>query len=165
MAYNIYATCEGTKFGLSKPDNLLSGKGPHKDKMEIVEFSWGITAPRDRATGQSSGKRFYDPVKLAMAPGAMAPILANACAVNEIIKRFTFEFYDNPGDGSGERLYFTITLEDVTVSSVHRSTGRAGPEGSELATGRPGQEGGDTAKHGEPDDTRELVHYELISAG
>ena len=87
-----------------------------KDKIDLIGYMQEVAAPRDLATGQASGKRAYQPLTIVKAVGASSPQFFQALLTNEVLKKVVIELSKANTDGS-EYVYYTITLEDVTVAN------------------------------------------------
>jgi type VI secretion system secreted protein Hcp len=139
MAYEFYATVEGTKQGKFKGE---SPREVHKEKFACLAVNYLVQSPRDIATGQASGKRQHNPVEIVKEWGAATPQLFQACVTNEVLKSVLLEFIKTDPSGQ-EVVYHTIKLTNATISKVqYFSAGEGG-------------EGGETAKHTSEIDTHE----------
>jgi type VI secretion system secreted protein Hcp len=118
MAYEFYITIEGTRQGKFKGE---SPRAAHKEKIPGLQFSYGVQAPRDVATGMASGKRQHAPVVAVKEVGASSPQLFQACTTNEVLKSVLFEFVRTTKEGK-EEVYFAIKLTNATVASVKQYT-------------------------------------------
>jgi type VI secretion system secreted protein Hcp len=113
MAYEFYATIEGTKQG------KFQGESPRKDhagKFVGLKFEYEVISPRDVATGMPSGKRQHKPIVISKEWGAASPQLFTACVRNEILKKVKFEFIKTDKAGK-EHVYYTIELENATIAA------------------------------------------------
>jgi type VI secretion system secreted protein Hcp len=134
MAYQFYLTVKGQKQGEFK------GEGRRKGKIEVRGFEHTITSPRDTATGQASGKRQHSPLKIYKEWGPATVQFFEALVTNENLTSVHLEAY-RPNPAGKEEVYFTITLTDATVSSLHEVL--------------------DNALHGSVNDTHELEVIEF----
>lgn len=75
VSYSI-GTHEVTPTSAASSDYLLELDGV-KDELEINSFIWGITSPRDAASGQATSKRQYQPIIRKRIDKA-SPLLAKA---------------------------------------------------------------------------------------
>lgn len=64
-----------------------SSDAGHRNEIEIQSFSWGVSSPRDVATGQSSGKRQHKPFTITKELDKSSPLLAKAVATGQHIPR------------------------------------------------------------------------------
>lgn len=119
MAHGFYVTIEGTKQGKFKGE---SQSAAHKDAIIGLRFSYDVKSARDVATGQASGKRQHSPVTITKEWGAATPQIYQALITNEVLKTVLLEFVQTNPDGV-EEVYFTITLNNATVSEIRQYTG------------------------------------------
>jgi type VI secretion system Hcp family effector len=82
-------------------------------EIEVQSFSWGVSSPRDVATGQSSGKRQYQPLIIRKRIDKSTPLLFRMSGDSKqyigtvtIVKRAT--------EGTPE---YKVTFQDVFISS------------------------------------------------
>ena len=108
----ISVTVEGTTQGKFKSETNRTGK----DKIDLIGYTQEMAAPRDIATGQMSGKRQYQPLTIIKSVGASSPQFFQALLTNEVLKKVVIELTKANADGA-EYVYYTITLEDVTVAN------------------------------------------------
>ena len=130
MAYEFYAKIEGTTQGAFKGE---SPRKAHAEQIAGLSYAHKITAPRDVATGQASGKRQHGPITITKEWGAASPQLFQALCTNEILKSVVFDFYNTTKEGT-EQIYYTITLTDATVASIEYMTGTGESAGSAKTT-------------------------------
>ena len=114
MSYEFYMTIEGTKQGKFKGE---SSRTAHKDKSACIQFSYGVKAPRDVATGMASGKRQHDMFVAVKEIGPSTPQLFQACVTNEVLKTVLFEYIHTTKEGK-EEVYYTVKLTNATVAAV-----------------------------------------------
>jgi type VI secretion system secreted protein Hcp len=114
MAFQAYVKIKGTKQGQFKGDGVQ--RAGH-DAITVLRFVSGATAPRDVATGQASGKRQWQPIRITKEWGAASPQLLLALTTNEVLPSVVFEFYRTDKAGK-EQLHYRITLHDAIVSSI-----------------------------------------------
>lgn len=129
MAYEFYATIEGTRQGKFKGESV---REKHKDKVACISYGHEITSPRDVATGLASGKRQHGPITITKEWGAASPQFFQALVTNEVLKSVLFEFIHTTPDGE-EEIYYTVSLTNATVSRVKQMTG-AGESSSSAKT-------------------------------
>jgi type VI secretion system secreted protein Hcp len=128
LAVQAYVKIKGTKQGQFKGEGVQS-KIAGTGAIPLVRFSSDATAPRDVATGQASGKRQWQPIRITKEWGAASPQLLQAMTQNEILSNVVFEFYR--ADPSGKQsLHYRITLQNATVSSVHSYVDLTVPAGT-----------------------------------
>src|SRR4051794_39868873 len=119
MAFQAYVKIHGTKQGQFKGEGTqkaTSGAGA----IPLLRFLSSAVAPRDIASGQASGKRQWQPIRLTKEWGAASPQLLQALTTNEVLPNVVFEFY-RPDPAGKSRLQYRITLQNATVSSITSS--------------------------------------------
>jgi type VI secretion system secreted protein Hcp len=115
MALKFYVTIKGTKTANFKGESL--GKG-HENELEGLGFQYGVSVPRDPATGAATGKRQHGPVTMTKAWGAASPQLFQALVLNEALE-VRFEFYRADRTGL-EAVFQRITLGSANVVSINQ---------------------------------------------
>ena len=121
MGHQGYLAVEGTSQGKFKGEGI---REKWKGKIEFIEFAYELSAPRDVATGQASGKRQHKPVVITKQWGAATPQLFQACAQAEVLKTVTFEFVSTSKAGE-EEVSHKITLTNATVSNIKQYTSQS----------------------------------------
>jgi type VI secretion system secreted protein Hcp len=124
MATQAYVKIKGSKQGQFKGETTQ--KAPGANAIPVVRFTSTAQAPRDAATGQASGKRQWQPIRLTKEWGAASPQLLNALTTNEVLTNVVFEFWRVDQAGK-EQLHYRITLTNATVASITSSFDRTGP--------------------------------------
>src|SRR4051794_4264190 len=125
MAVQAYVKITGAKQGQFKGEGTqkaTAGAGA----IPLVRFLSSAAAPRDRATGQASGKRQWQPIRITKEWGASSPQLLQALTTNEILQSAVFEFY-RPDRAGKVELHYRVTLKNATVSSITSSVDLAVP--------------------------------------
>lgn len=125
-ATDIFMSITSAKQGQFKGD----GKSSHGSQwIPVVSVSESATPGRDSATGQASGKRQHEPIKIVKVIDASTPQLHQAAATGEHLKEVVFEFYRGNAPGKQE-LYETIRLSDAMITGIqNRGAGNAGQGG------------------------------------
>ncbi len=122
----IFLTIEGTKQGKIKGEPGLG------ERIPVLRVNYEVTAPRDIATGQASGKRQHGSVLVVKDWSAASPQLLQALAQNEVLKSVLIEFF-RTGQGGQEEVTEVLRLTNATVSKVKMtvsdSTSGDGPAG------------------------------------
>ena len=115
--------CKGYVTIQSKVRGPLRGNGKHKDGWaEGIAFSYGVTAPRDISTGQSSGKRQHNPIKITKEWGAATPQLFQALRSNEVLTSVVIQFVDTNGK-LPKKNSRRIRLTNAVVSQINHIGG------------------------------------------
>ena len=116
MAYEFYITVTGKKQGKFKDECKRHVKAT--GQMIGLEFLFEAEVPRDRTTGQSSGRRHHLPLRFVKETGVSSPQFLSALFNNETLSSVLFEFIRvDVLNGGGEAIYQTIALENAHVIS------------------------------------------------
>jgi len=122
----IFVTIDGLKQG------KLKGEAGLGERIPVLRVSYAVSAGRDTATGQASGKRQHGEVVIVKDWGAATPQLFQALVQNEPLKSVVIEFYRTGSTGQEEAVEI-MRLSDAAVSkiqmSVSDSTSPDGPAG------------------------------------
>ena len=112
-----YLTVKGQKSGNVQGGSQAKG---HEGSIEVLGFDYGVSSPRDAATGQASGKRIHKPLIITKELDKSSPILFQALVTNEVLPEVNFQFTRAGSDGK-EIQYYTIKLTNATISEIHQS--------------------------------------------
>jgi type VI secretion system secreted protein Hcp len=112
-----YMTVKGQKSGNIQGGSQAKG---HEGSIEVLGFDYGVSSPRDAATGQASGKRIHKPLIITKELDKSSPILFQALVTNEVLPEVNFQFTHAGADGK-EIQYYTIKLTNATISEIHQS--------------------------------------------
>ena len=112
MASGIFA-----KIGNIKGESLDS---KHKDEVEVLSWSWGVTnAGTIRGgSGGGKGKATFNDFNFTHHIDKASPVLLKACATGEHIKEATFTVRKA---GKGQQEFLIIKMNDVIITSVNPS--------------------------------------------
>lgn len=88
----------------------------HKGEIEVLSWSWGVSNAGSMSTGQSTGRRTYEPIILKKSIDKASPKLFERCAKGKHIAQATLTVRRQGATGGPEDFY-TITLEDVYITS------------------------------------------------
>jgi type VI secretion system secreted protein Hcp len=119
QAQTIILSAEGTKQGIFKGE---STRPKFEGKSEIAGYVQEVNSPRDPASGLASGKRNHQPIIILKKSGTASPQFFQALATNETLKKVIIDFY-KPDPSGVEKLYYTITLDNATVSGYKQFIG------------------------------------------
>jgi type VI secretion system secreted protein Hcp len=128
MAVSIFA-----RIGAIKGE---SRDAKHKDEIEVLSWSWGLSQPGTTSSGgggSGKGKSSFHDFNFTHHVDKASPVLMKACATGEHIKDATITVRKA---GKGQQEYLVITMTDVLVTSVSTSVsaeGDATMEGVSLA--------------------------------
>ena len=112
MAVSIFA-----RIGTIKGE---SQDAKHKDEIEVLSWSWGVSNPGTMSHGGGGGEgkaSFHDFTFIHHIDKA-SPVLMKSCATGEHIKDATITVRKA---GKGQQEYLVITMTDVLVTSVSES--------------------------------------------
>ena len=114
MASDIFA-----KIGDIKGESL---DDKHKDEIEVLSFSWGVTnAGGTSGGGVSAGKATFQDLSIVHHIDKASPLLLKACATGTHIKDATIT---HRKAGKGQHEYLIVKLNDVIITGVtHGGTG------------------------------------------
>ena len=91
-------------------------KSGHEDEILVWSWNSGVEQPTDKASGGASGTRVHDAVKITKMFDKASPLLYLALCTGEKLPKVEVKFYRV--EGATETHYFTITLEDATVTEI-----------------------------------------------
>ena len=111
----------GQKTGVFKGDSLQKG---HTDQIVLSTYRFGITSPRDPASGQATGRRQFHPVKVTKQMNQSSPQFMNAVDTNENLKSVVINFYETTRTGTLVNFY-RVTLTNANISEDRQSTSGA----------------------------------------
>ena len=114
MAIDIFA-----KLGDIKGESTDS---KHKDEIEVLSFSWGISNPASHGAsgGAGAGKATFQDLSIVHKIDKATPSLFAACATGEHLKDATIT---HRKAGKGQQEYLVVRMDDVLVTSVSTSVG------------------------------------------
>ncbi len=91
-----------------------------ESSIECISFDDAVRTARERGTGQATGRRTYEPIRIQKRIDSSSPLLAKALCNNEDIEG-EFRFYrpSPTGDGTTEQ-FFTISISQGRIASIAR---------------------------------------------
>ncbi|MDZ4744885.1 MAG: type VI secretion system tube protein TssD [bacterium] len=90
---------------------------PHAGKIPVLTFDYELKAPRDIATGQTTGKRQHKPIRIIKEWDATTPMFLTGIVNGETLTEVVLEYWEE--DDSGEKVMtFKITLTDCLVTTA-----------------------------------------------
>jgi type VI secretion system secreted protein Hcp len=125
MAVDIFA-----KIGTIKGESL---DNRHKDEIEVLSWSWGLSQSGTLAHGGGGGaaKPTFHDLSFTHHVDKASPLLMKACATGQHIKEATIIVRRA---GKGQQEYLVITMTDVLVTSVSTSVSAEGDATAEGVT-------------------------------
>ena len=126
MASDIFA-----KIGDIKGESL---DAKHKDEIEVLSFSWGVTNAGAAATGTGAGagKATFQDLSIVHNIDKATPSLLQACATGTHIKEATIT---HRKAGKGQQEYLIVKMNDIIITGVTHGgdTGQSPAETVSLA--------------------------------
>jgi type VI secretion system secreted protein Hcp len=123
VASDIFA-----KIGDIKGESLDS---KHKDEIEVLSWSWGVTNPAKVAGGGSgggAGKASFHDLSFTHKIDKASPLLLKGCATGQHLKEATIT---HRKAGKGQQEFLIIKMNDVLIAAV---TDADSQEGGNLET-------------------------------
>jgi len=119
MASDIFA-----KLGDIKGESL---DDKHKDEIEVLSYSWGVTNAGSMAhgSGGGEGKATFHDLSFIHRYDKSSPVLMQYCATGVHLKEATIT---NRKAGKGQQEYLIIKMNDVIVTGV--THGNSGSDGA-----------------------------------
>jgi type VI secretion system secreted protein Hcp len=112
VAVDIFA-----KIGDIKGESL---DAKHKDEVEVLSWSWGMTQSGSIATGGGggAGRASFNDFNFTHRVDKASPNLMKACATGDHIKEATITVRKA---GKGQQEFLIIRMNDIIITSVHPS--------------------------------------------
>ena len=120
MASDIFA-----KIGDIKGE---SADAKHKDEIEVLSFSWGVTngATIGPGGGAGAGRATFQDLSIIHNIDKASPLLLKACATGEHLKEATVT---HRKAGKGQQEYLIVKMKDVVITGVvHGGSGEGSSE-------------------------------------
>ena len=119
MASDIFA-----KLGDIKGESL---DDKHKDEIEVLSYSWGVTnaGSMSHGSGGGEGKATFHDLSFIHRYDKSSPVLMQYCATGVHLKEATIT---NRKAGKGQQEYLIIKMNDVIVTGV--THGNSGSDGA-----------------------------------
>jgi len=94
----------------------------HKDELEVLSFSWGVSSAGSMAhgSGGGEGKATFHDMHFTHTIDKSSPVLMKSCASGEHLKSAVLVARRSSSEGKGQE-FLKITLSDVLVSSYQVS--------------------------------------------
>ena len=126
MPKAIAMTLEASKSGkisdgAGKGESIgnLARSGDRGDACHVIGYTDQVVRPKDPQTGQPTGNRIHQGLKVSKLIDKTSPILRQAITPDNT-ENFTVElkFYRQPEGGGAEEHYYTITAEDAVIVDI-----------------------------------------------
>jgi type VI secretion system secreted protein Hcp len=117
MASDIFA-----KIGDIKGESL---DDKHKDEIEVLSFSWGVTNGGTMAAGGGGGegKAAFHDLSFTHTVDKSSPVLMQSCATGVHIKEATITHRKS---GKGQQEFLVVKMSDVLITGVTHGGGGDG---------------------------------------
>ena len=94
-------------------------KGSAPDGSSILASGMELSAvvPRDAASGQASGRRRWEPLKIVKSVDKASPTFFTALITNELLKTVSLRAFHGGPTGAS---YYTVTLTNATIVSFRQ---------------------------------------------
>lgn len=129
MAVDIFA-----KLGDIKGE---STDAKHKDEIEVLSYSWGLSQTGSTAPGAGggSGKPIFQDLAIVHRIDKASPRLMQACATGARLRDATIT---HRKAGKGQQEYFIVKMSDVLITAVSHAgdTSEPGSESVTMAFGK-----------------------------
>jgi len=112
MAGTFFISIKGKKQGEFKAE---SGKNP--SNIPIFGFSYGVTSPRDPASGLATGRRQHKPITIYKEWGVASVQMFEALVTNEVLTPVTIREI-RTGPTGKEEPYMEIRLTNASISAI-----------------------------------------------
>lgn len=126
MAPDIFLKIEGTD------GESLDAK--HKDEIEVLSFSWGVTnsGATGAGGGAGAGKATFQDLSFIHKIDKASPLLMRACATGRHLKEATITYRKA---GKDQQEFLVIKMNDIIITGVTdgAASGQAGSETISLA--------------------------------
>jgi type VI secretion system secreted protein Hcp len=124
MATDIFA-----KIGDIKGESLDS---KHKDEIEVLSYSWGVTNPgsMDSGGGGGEGRATFHDLSFVHNVDKASANLMKACAGGDHIKEATIT---HRKAGKEQHEYMIVKLNDVIITGVTHGGGGGGPHSENVS--------------------------------
>jgi len=102
----------------------------HKDEVEVLSYSWGVTNPAHIGTGGGggAGRATFQDLSIVHKIDKASPQLLRACATGQHLKEATITFRKA---GKAQQEFLIIKMNDVIITGVVNSDTRGSEAGSE----------------------------------
>jgi type VI secretion system secreted protein Hcp len=116
MASDIFA-----KLGDIKGESL---DDKHKDEIEVLSYSWGVTnsGSMGHGSGGGEGKATFHDLSFTHKVDKASPVLMQACATGVHLKEATITHRKS---GKGQQEFLVIKMNDIIVTSVQEGGGNS----------------------------------------
>lgn len=104
--------------GASGADSIGTlSKSDHENEIQVQAFKMNIMVPKDPQSGQPTGRRVHTGITFTKVLDKSSPMIMQALATGEQIKKAIFKFFRTSSAGTQE-LYYTIELQEALITDV-----------------------------------------------
>ncbi len=104
--------------GASGADSIgTMSKSDHENEIQVQAFKLNMTVPKDPQSGQPTGRRIHTGLSFTKVMDKSSPMIMQALATGEQIKKATFKFFRTSSSGDQEH-YYTVELEEALITDV-----------------------------------------------
>jgi type VI secretion system secreted protein Hcp len=89
------------------------------DSIECLYFEDSVRTAREKSSGQATGRRTYEPVRILKRIDKSSPLLAKSLCNNEKIDGI-FKFFRPNGDTGETTHFFTVEIEQGRLAGIKR---------------------------------------------
>ena len=114
MPLTGYLDLEGKNQGKIEGDCTQKG---HEKWILVYAVEHTVEIPRDTNTGLPTGQRIHRPITITKKTDPATPLLFQACATGEQMKKWVLDYHRINEKGQ-EELYYQISLENAIVVSI-----------------------------------------------
>lgn len=115
MPLTGYLNLEGNNQGKIEGDCTQKG---HEKWILVYAVDHSVEIPRDLHTGLPTGQRLHKPLTITKKTDPSTPLLFQACATGEQMKKWVLD-YIRINEKGQEELYYQVSLENAIVVSIH----------------------------------------------
>jgi type VI secretion system secreted protein Hcp len=101
-----------------------SADDKHKDEIEVLSFSWGVTTAAPAGPGVGAGKPTFQDLAFVHHVDKASPSLMRACATGTHLKDATIT---QRKAGKGQHDYLIVKMSDVIITGVIDTTSSTQP--------------------------------------
>jgi len=99
----------------------------HKDEIEVLSWSWGVSnaGTKARGGGAAAGKASFSDLSFTHNIDKASPALLSGCATGQHLKEATIT---HRKAGKGQQEYLIVKMNDVVITSVTNGDSGDGPQ-------------------------------------
>jgi type VI secretion system secreted protein Hcp len=113
-AIDADAWISGQKSGALRGEDPLASR---RDGIQLLDFGWGMTSPRDAGSGLPTGRVQVHALRISKAVDGTSPILAGMVDGNENLSKVEIKFYRADRGGTTVN-YMTYRLTNANIADL-----------------------------------------------